>query len=156
MQITFDRMYYGEAITLDVEASDSIDTVLAKIAEITGSPAEQFHLYAMADKWTDLKPGFTLSAYNIREGHMVHLMQEFDITLVMMDATTFTLGVEAADDIGFVREMLEDCTGIDTRYINLVVGTTLMDDYEKYVLDYGLKQDSLVHLVKVAPPGAAA
>ena len=154
MQITI-RSSTGQTFTLDVEASDSIDTVLAKIAEITRSPAEQFHLYAMAEKWTDLKPGFTLSSYNIHEGHMVHLMQEFDITLVMMDATTFTLGVEAADDIGFLREMLEDCTGIDTCYINLVFGTTLMDDDEKFVIDYGLKHGSLVHLVKVVPPGAA-
>ena len=145
----------GQTITLDVEASDRIHTVLAKIAEITWTPAEQFHLYAMAEKWTDLKPSFTLSAYNIQEGHMVHLMQEFDITIVLMDSTTFILGVEAADDIGFVREMLEDCTGIDTRCIKLVVGNTLMDDNERYVVDYGLKQGSIVNLVKVAPPVAA-
>ena len=109
----------------------------------------------MAEKWTDLKPSFTLSAYNIHDCHMVHLSRYIDITIVMMDAKTLTLGVEAADDIGFVREMLEDCTGIDTRYIKLVVGTTLMDDNERYVLDYGLKQGSRVQAVKVARPGAA-
>ena len=154
MQIII-RSSTGQTITLDVEASDRIHTVLAKIAEITGSPAEQFHLYAMQEKWTDLQPSFTLSAYKIQGGNTVHLMQEFNINIVLMDSTTYILGVEAADDIGFVKESIEACTGIDTCYINLVFGTTLMDDNERYVVDYGLKQGSIVNLVKVAPPEAA-
>ena len=64
MQI-FLRRLTGQTSTLDVEASDSIDTVLANIAEIEDSPAQQFHLYVMSGKWPDLKRGFTLSDYNI-------------------------------------------------------------------------------------------
>ena len=134
----------GKYLYLDVEASDTIDAILARIAEIDGSPVEQFGLH----KWD--QGLFTLSDYFIPDGFTVYLRQRFEITIVMMNGRTFTLEVDAADDIDSVKGYIEDQERIDCDYAKLVVGTTVMDDW-KCVLDYGLKAGSRVELIMVHP-----
>ena len=134
----------GKYLYLDVEASDTIDAILARIAEIDGSPVEQFGLH----KWD--QGLFTLSDYFIPDGFTVYLWQRFEITIVMMNGRTFTLEVDAADEIDTVKGWIEDQERIDCDCAQLVVGTTVMDDW-KCVLDYGLKAGSRVELIMVHP-----
>ena len=154
MQIMIRRVT-GPGVFIDVEASDRIDTVIAKIAEITGSPAEQFHLYLMEGQLPllDNGTGVTLSGNKIHEGEDVLLKQHFEIVIETFAGRTFTLEVEAGDDIGCIKCAIDDQEGIDSEYIQLVFGNTPMDD-NKFVLDYGLKAGSRVQLVNVAPPGS--
>ena len=142
----------GKYLYLDVEASDTIDAVLARIAEIDGSPIEQFGLYLRLDfPVGKLDEGlFTLSDYFIPDGFTVYLWQRFEITIVMMNGRTFTLEVDAADEIDTVKGWIEDQELIDCDCAQLVVGTTVMDDW-KCVLDYGLKACSRVELIMVHP-----
>ena len=134
----------GKYLYLDVEASDTIDAILARIAEIDGSPVEQFDLQI----WD--QGLFTLSDYFIPDGFTFLLRQRFEITIVMMNGRTFTLEVDAADDIDSVKGYIEDQERIDCDCAKLVVGTTVMDDW-KCVLDYGLKAGSRVELIMVHP-----
>ena len=134
----------GKYLYLDVEASDTIDAILARIAEIDGSPVEQFGLH----KWD--QGLFTLSDYFSPDGFTVYLRQRFEITIVMMNGRTFTLEVDAADDIDCVKGFIEVKERIDCDCAQLVVGTTVMDDW-KCVLDYGLKAGSRVELIMVHP-----
>ena len=91
-------------IPLDVEASDRIDAILARIAKIVGSPVEQFSLWSdptlcfdprppvfsrleegkilSPPVWRYLENGPTLSDYQISEGDTVQLHQQFDIVIM--------------------------------------------------------------------------
>ena len=155
MQIKFIRPWSNlKNLCLDVEASDSIDAILARIAEIDDSRNQQ--LIGLEWNSTGLKRGKTLWDYSISDGDTVLLRQQFEIDIQPLSGNTFTLEIDTSCDIGAVKCWIWGQEGIDHDCIQLVVGTTVVDDYKKYVLDYGLKQGSRVQAVKVARPGAAA
>ena len=139
-------------IRLDVEASDRIDAILARIAKIVDSPVEQFSLWNSGpdENCFRLENRKTLSDYQISEGGTVILRQEFNIIIVQASSgsTLFILKVEASQSIYHVKLLIAVKENINWHCIRLGVGPTVMED-NKCVLDYGLKPDSRVWLVEL-------
>ena len=132
-------------IILEVEASDTINNVKAKIHAKEGFPIDQQRLTFDGRLLTGK---CTLSHYNIRSWSGVYLALQFEIKVTTLTGKTITLDVKTSDFVDHVKAKIEDRTGFPYDQQKLIFGTIVLVDH-RTLANYNIQKDDTLQVVRL-------
>lgn len=137
----------GKKFKLDVEPSDTIDSVKEQIKEKEGHPKKnQFLVF----KGALLNDNHTLTDCGIKHKDMLNL-DRMKIYVRDWKDKTFTLNVNPTDSVDSVKQQIEDLEGHPKDKQKLFFDKDPMDDPAKSLDDHNVKYKDTLDLKKVEP-----
>lgn len=145
--LTVTVQHVGGVVAIDVESSDTIEGVKAKIQDRLGFPPDQQRLYYAGRPLLD---GYTLADYGVPRDGTIDLILVADGMRVIVDdgaGMRLLLSAEPSDTIEAIKGKVQDVQGLPPDQQRLFFANRELED-GRTLGDYNIQRGAVIQLVR--------